>query len=59
MRGRRTLLALALGLLAVSLTAAIAGASTATFSNQTLFGTWDPSGTGLTIAPVANSSGDS
>jgi hypothetical protein len=44
---------------ALALSASIAGASTATFSNKTLFGTWDPSGTGLTIAPVANSSGDS
>ncbi len=58
MRGRRTLSALVLALVAVAVAAAAAGASTATFSNQTLFGTWDPSGTGLTIQP-ANSSGDS
>ena len=59
MQGRSRLWALAISVLAVALGASVAGASTATFSNQTLFGTWDPSGSGLSISPVANSSGDS
>jgi hypothetical protein len=59
MQGRWRAFALVLSVLAVALTASVAAASTTTFSNQTLFGTWDPSGTGLTIAPVSNSSGGS
>jgi hypothetical protein len=59
MMGRWRFFALALSVLAVAVAASVAGASTATFTNQTLFGTWDPTGTGLTIAPMANSSGDS
>lgn len=59
MQGRRRLWALVLSVLAVAITASVAGASTATFSNQPLFGSWDPTGTGLTIAPDPTSSGDS
>jgi hypothetical protein len=56
----------ALVVIAVALTASAAGASTPSFSNATLFGTWDPTGSGLTIGPAfagsgtpSNSSGDS
>jgi hypothetical protein len=59
MHGKWRLWALALSLLAVALTASTAGASTATFTNHQLFGSWDPTGTGLTISPNATSSGDS
>lgn len=59
MQRRWRLGALVLSVLAVALTASVAGASTASFSNQTLFGSWDPTGTGLTIAPNPTSSGDS
>lgn len=67
MWGRTVLWApLVLVLVAVALTASAAGASTPSFTNTTLFGTWDPTGSGLTIGPAAsgsetppNSSGDS
>src|SRR6266576_2311690 len=57
---------LGLAVVVVALTASLAGASTPSFSNTTLFGTWDPTGSGLTIGPAftgsgtpSNSSGDS
>src|SRR5438067_11281083 len=67
MRGKTRLwMLLALAVVAVALTASVAGASTPSFSNTTLFGTWDPTGSGLTIGPAfagsgtpSNSSGDS
>jgi hypothetical protein len=59
MQGRWRVFALVLSILAVAVTASVAGASTATFSNQPLFGQWDPTNTGLTIAPDPTSSGDS
>lgn len=67
MRGITRLWApLALVVAAIALTASAAGASTPSFSNTTLFGTWDPTGSGLTIGPAfagsgtpSNSSGDS
>ena len=67
MRGKtRFWVPLALAVVAVALAASVAGASTPSFSNTTLFGTWDPTGSGLTIGPAfagsgtpSNSSGDS
>src|SRR2546429_3505126 len=67
MRGKTRLwMLLALAVVAVALTASVAGASTPSFSNTTLFGTWNPTGSGLTIGPAfagsgtpSNSSGDS
>lgn len=51
---------------ALALTASVAGASPRLFSNTTLFGTWDPTGSGVKIGPAfsgsgtpSNSSGDS
>lgn len=51
---------------ALALTVSVAGASTPSFSNTTLFGTWNPTGSGLTIGPAftgsgtpSNSTGDS
>jgi len=62
----RLLLPLGIAIAAFALSVSIAGASTTSFSNQTLFGTWDPTGSGLTIGPAfsgsgtpPNSSGDS
>lgn len=66
MRERKRLWALGLAALALVLSASVAGAATVSFSNTTLFGTWDPTGSGLTIGPAfsgsgtpSNSSGDS
>jgi hypothetical protein len=66
MRGKKLLWALGFAVVALTLTVSSAGASTPTFSNTTLFGTWDPTGSGLTIGPAfagsgtpSNSSGDS
>ena len=66
MLGRTRLCALALVALAVAVVVSTAGASTATFSNTTLFGTWDIAGSGLSTAEAfpgsgtpSNSSGDS
>jgi hypothetical protein len=67
MRGRKLLL-LPLGVAVAAFVVSVssAGASTPSFSNTTLFGTWDPTGSGLTIGPAfagsgtpSNSSGDS
>lgn len=56
---RRLLVPLGIAAAAFTLSVSIAGAAyTPSFSNQTLFGTWDPTGSGLTISPP-NSSGDS
>lgn len=67
MRGSKRLWALlGIAVAAFALSASLAGASTATFNNTTLFGTWDPTGSGLTIGPAftgsgtpSNSTGDS
>lgn len=67
MRGKKRLWAsFGIAVAAFALSASLAGASTATFSNTTLFGTWDPTGSGLTIGPAftgsgtpSNSTGDS
>jgi hypothetical protein len=67
MRGKTRLWApLGVVVVALAVTVSIAGASTPSFSNTTLFGTWDPAGSGLTIGPAfagsgtpSNSSGDS
>ncbi|HEY6961631.1 MAG TPA: hypothetical protein VI408_07065 [Gaiellaceae bacterium] len=59
MRVTKRLAVLVVAGAALAVSVAIAGASTAKFTNQTLFGTWDPSGSGLTIAPDPTSSGDS
>ena len=63
---KRFLVPLGLAVAAFAVSVSIAGASTPSFSNQTLFGTWDPTGSGLTIGPAfpgagtpSNSSGDS
>jgi hypothetical protein len=58
MHGRWRAFALGLSIIVVAVTASVAGASTATFSNQPLFGQWDPPA-GLTISPNPTSSGDS
>ena len=58
MRGKTRLLApLGVVLVALALTVSAAGASTPSFNNTTLFGTWDPTGSGLTIGPAFNGSG--
>jgi hypothetical protein len=64
--GKRLALPLGVAVAAFALSASIAGASGPSFSNTTLFGTWDPTGSGLTIGPAftgsgtpTNSSGDS
>jgi hypothetical protein len=64
--GKGLLVFLGVAAAAFALTASLAGASTPSFSNTTLFGTWDPTGSGLTIGPAfagsgtpSNSSGDS
>jgi len=66
MRGNKGLWVFGVAVVALALTASIAGASTTSFSNTTLFGTWDPTGSGLIIGPAfsgsgtpSNSSGDS
>lgn len=64
--GKRLLVPVAVAVAAFALTASIAGASNPSFTNTTLFGTWDPTGSGLTIGPAfagsgtpSNSTGDS
>jgi BNR repeat-like domain len=64
--GKRLVLPLALAVAAFAFTASIAGASPPSFNNTTLFGTWNPAGSGLTIKPAfpgsgtpPNSTGDS
>src|ERR1700747_3104808 len=67
MRGKTRLWApLGVVVVALAFTVSVAGASTPSFTNTTLFGTWDPAGSGLTIGPAfsgsgtpSNSSGDS
>jgi hypothetical protein len=63
---KRLLVPLGIAVAAFAVSVSIAGASPPSFSNQTLFGTWDSTGSGLTIAPAftgsgtpSNSSGDS
>jgi hypothetical protein len=63
---KRLLVPLGIAVAAFAVSVSIAGASTPSFTNQTLFGTWDPTGSGLTIGPAftgsgtpPNSSGDS
>jgi hypothetical protein len=63
---KRLWVPLGLAAVAFALSASMAGASTPSFTNTTLFGTWDTTGSGLTIGPAftgagtpPNSSGDS
>jgi len=63
---KRLLVPLGMAVAAFAVSVSIAGASSPSFSNTTLFGTWDPTGSGLTIGPAftgsgtpSNSSGDS
>src|SRR5690348_3253626 len=66
MRGQKLLWAFGFAVIALTLSVSAASAATPTFSNTTLFGTWDPTGSGLTIGPAfagsgtpSNSTGDS
>jgi hypothetical protein len=63
---KRLLVPFGMAVAAFAFSVSIAGASSPSFSNTTLFGTWDPTGSGLTIGPAftgsgtpSNSSGDS
>lgn len=57
MGGAKRLWTVGFAAVALALSASIAGASTTSFSNTTLFGTWDPTGSGLTIGPAFSGSG--
>lgn len=57
MGASKILWAFGIGAVALALTASVAGASPTTFSNTTLFGTWDTTGSGLTIGPAFPGSG--
>lgn len=63
---KRLLVPFGMAVAAFAFSVSIAGASSPSFSNTTLFGTWDPTGSSLTIGPAftgsgtpSNSSGDS
>jgi hypothetical protein len=57
LRGNKLLWALGFAVVALTLSVSAAGAATPTFTNTTLFGTWDPTGSGLTIGPAFAGSG--
>jgi hypothetical protein len=54
---KRLLVPLGMAVAAFAVSVSIAGASSPSFSNTTLFGTWDPTGSGLTIGPAFTGSG--